>query len=129
MLNLDQRRAYHAYNCVSEVTNLKEYKVLVNGLGPNIIRSGLVAALAFLQRYRSPDVKKQFAQHIASGLPQEWKVPNELDEFVAHVRKVDNMQYMLITREIMRLTLWFKRAVQASDQSPSDQSPADARRQ
>ncbi len=119
MLNLDQRRAYHAYSCVSQVAagDLKEYKILVNGLGPNIIRSGLVAALAFLQRYRSAAVKEKFAHHIASGLPEEWETPHDLDGLIAYVRVVDNMQYMLITREIMRLTLWFKRAIQASDQT------------
>lgn len=116
MLNRDQERAQHAYKRVAEIPpmQLKEYKVFVNGLGPNIIRSGLVAAVAFIQRNRS-DLRDQFASDIASGLPTQWKVPLNLPGLAEHVRQVPHDQYMLLTREILRLSLWFKRAVQAHD--------------
>jgi CRISPR-associated protein Cmr5 len=120
MLNRDQQRAPHAYQCVAKVSgNLKEYKIFVNGLGPNIIRSGLVAAIAFIQRNRS-DLRDQFASDIASGLYPQWEVPTNLPDLAKHVREVPHDQYMLLTREILRLSLWFKRAVQAHDSSDTN---------
>ena len=118
MLNQDQQRAQHAYKCVADVAlapgMLKEYKILVNGLGPNIIRSGLVAAIAFVQRNKS-NLCEQFASDIASGLPAQWRVPANLPDLAEYVRDVPHDQYMMITREILRLSLWFKRAAQAHD--------------
>lgn len=50
----DQQRALHAYNAVATVQRQqqKDYEIAVNDLGANILRSGLCAAIASVQRRR-----------------------------------------------------------------------------
>jgi len=116
-LTRDQHRACHAYKRVGQLkseNDIKDYKVLVNGLGPNVIRSGLVAAIAFLQRDKSSATKNQFAADLADAYPLEFGIPKTgLDELARHIRHLDPDQYMLVTRETLKLALWFKRALQA----------------
>lgn len=114
-LTRDQQRASHAYHRVGQIRNsqLKDYKVLVNSLGPNIIRGGLMAAIAFLQRDKSTEARERFACDLAEGLPPEFRLPSDLNLLARRIRELELDDYMLVTRETLKLTQWFKRALQA----------------
>lgn len=62
----DQKRAAHAYKCVSEVepSLRKDYNARVNGLGAQVIRSGLAATVAFLERDRDSAAVKLLFKHL-----------------------------------------------------------------
>jgi len=112
-LTRDQERASHAYKSVANVTGqVKEYKVLVNALGPNVVRSGFAAAIAFLQRTNNV-ARDQFARDLASGFPRELQMGSDLTTLSQRVRTMPIEDYMLATREALKLAQWFKRALQA----------------
>lgn len=109
----DQKRALHAYDAVSQVPTdqQKDYKIAVNDLGANILRSGLCAAIASVQRLGNrADV---LLGHLASaGVPG---LENTTARNLAHrVRELDADSYMMATREILQVATWLKRAVQAT---------------
>jgi len=112
----DQIRAQHAYACVGRVAEADraDYRVSVNYLGTNIMRSGLAAAVAFLQR-RKDAAAKQLIRDLASA-----SIPGLVDTsgetFPERVRDLDLEVYMLATRETLKVAQWFKRAVQATFQ-------------
>lgn len=118
-LTRDQERAEHAYTRVKTVGEaaLADYKIAVNGLGPNVIRSGLAGALAFLQRSRS-DAAEDFGRDLALGLPTELEMGQSLEQLALKVFAADVATYMLVTRECLKLAVWFKRAVQARGTAP-----------
>jgi len=95
----------------------EDYRTAVNGLGPNIIRSGLVGALAFLQRDKSSDAVRALFSHLAgAGVPQ--LVPQRDSDPAAWipttVRELPLDEYMPATREMLRVIQWLKLAVQAT---------------
>lgn len=109
MMTRDQQRAQHAYQCVGKVeeNNRKDYKVQVNSFGANVLRSGLAAAVGFLER----DKASLFLEHLAGA-----NIPNlegAGDKFPERVRELPLAEYMLATREALKMALWFRRAVQA----------------
>lgn len=117
-LTRDQKRACHAYERVKQVQKeeLKDYRVLINSLGPNIIRSGLVASLSFLQRYKGDKAKQHVACDLSKGLKLCGVLEEEYDnvnDFADCVRKLGSEKYMLTTRETLKLVQWLKRALQA----------------
>jgi CRISPR-associated protein Cmr5 len=111
----DQRRALHAYEAVGRVAADKQtrdnYKTAVNNLGANILRSGLCAAIASVQR--SSNGGGALLSHLASagvtGL--EGATAGELPK---RVRELDADGYMIATREMMQVAVWLKRAAQAT---------------
>lgn len=109
----DQQRALHAYDSVAKVQReqQKDYKIAVNDLGANILRSGLCAAIASVQRLGNRgDV---LLWHLASaGVPGlEHATAQNLAE---RVRGLDADSYVIATRELLQVATWLKRAVQAS---------------
>lgn len=111
----DQQRALHAYGAIDSVPSDKQsrenYKIAVNDLGANILRSGLCAAIASVQRLGNRgDV---LLGHLASaGVPG-------LEDATAQnlaqcVRELDADSYMMATRELLQVATWLKRAVQAT---------------
>ncbi len=109
----DQQRALHAYDAVAQVPTdqQKDYKIAVNDFGANILRSGLCAAIASVQRLGNrADV---LLGHLASaGVPG---LENTTAKSLAHrVRELDADSYMMATREILQVATWLKRAVQAT---------------
>lgn len=115
MLTRDQVRAQHAYACVKAAKDdgcLEDYKILVNSLGANVMRSGLAAAIAFLEREKRKEVTL-FLNHLAAA-----KIPGldgtNAQTLPAKVRALQLQDYMLATRELLRVVLWFRRAVQAA---------------
>lgn len=113
MLIRDQARALYAYGCVDKVPKdqQKDYKIAVNDLGANILRSGLCAALATVQRLG--DRGELLLQHLAGS-----SVPGledaKADDLVERVRKLDADAYMIASREMLQVAMWLKRATQAT---------------
>lgn len=122
MITRDQQRAKHAYERVEKVPEKEQndYKVHVNSFGANILRSGLAAAVGFLER----DKAWLFLDHMAdAGIPN-LQVPRDESsdkraceerarEFSKRVRELELADYMLATREALKIALWFRRAIQA----------------
>lgn len=124
MLTRDQKRAKHAYACVKRLSTGQRdnYKVLVNGLGANILRSGLAATIAFLERENREEAKlllKDLDDAEIPGLEPKGNL-----SFPDRVRELDLDKYMLATREMLRVVLWFRRAVQADPKAPEPKEKA-----
>ncbi len=109
----DQERALHAYEAVGKVPKekRKDYQVAVNDLGANILRSGLCAAIASIQRVG--DRGKLLAEHLATaGVPGLHGA--SAGTLAERVRQLDTDAYMIATRELLQVAMWLKRAVQAT---------------
>ena len=117
----DQKRAAHAYKCVSEVepSLRKDYNARVNGLGAQVIRSGLAATVAFLERDRDSAAVKLLFKHLLDanipGVKRDPRTPAQDETRVVpdSVRALELEDYMLATQEFLAVALWFRRAVQA----------------
>jgi len=113
MQHRDQLRALHAYNAVAQVptSQQKDYKIAVNDLGANILRSGLCAAIASVQRVGNRG--GVLLGHLASaGVPGlDGATAENLGQ---RVRELDADSYMMATRELLQVATWLKRAVQAT---------------
>ena len=110
----DQQRALVAYRLVASVTQSQaDYKIVVNNLGANIIRMGLSASLADLQR-RGERGGNKLLDHLGQT-PTRLLQGQNYDHVTlpAHVRSLTTAQYMRLTREILQFAVWLKRAVQA----------------
>lgn len=113
----NQLRAAYAYDRLDAVKRddrLKDYKILVNSMGPNVVRSGLVAAVAFLQRTSSRE-RERFGRDLAQAFPHTLEMGDSLDTMARRVRKMSVQDYMIATRECLHIVQWFKRAAQALD--------------
>ncbi|HYH97867.1 type III-B CRISPR module-associated protein Cmr5 [Hyalangium sp.] len=114
-LTRDQRRALHAYQCVERVPagEREDYKTRVGDLGSTVLRNGLAAALAFLEREQDKKAVVRLLGDLASaGIPGLSSVPAE--KLPGKVRDLELRSYMLATREVLHLAVWFQRAVQAT---------------
>lgn len=114
MLLRDQQRALHAYGAVAKVQRdqQRDYKIAVNDLGANILRSGLCAAIASVQR-RPGVCGHVLLEHLASagvvGLESA-----SAEDLALRIRELDADGYMMATRELLKVATWLKRAVQAT---------------
>ena len=111
----DQMRAHHAYACVAQVpvAERDDYRVLVHAFGPNVMRSGLAAALTFVEREKGKrQAADRFLGHLGSaGVPG---LEGAGAGVASRVRDwLDTEDYMLATRELLAVSVWLKRAVQA----------------
>ena len=115
----DQERARHAYSCVQDVarggpTQARDYLIAVADLGAHILRSGLAAALASLQREKDGRGGRVLLHLARAGLPGvAWNGADNTDAFVEAVWQLDADAYMLATREALRVAAWLRRAAQA----------------
>lgn len=116
----DQRFALHAYQAVAsvEAKAKKDYKIAVFDFGTNVLRSGLAAAVATLERRDDQGVKCLQRHLAAAGIVGLTGATAET--LPDRVRELDVDGYIMATRELLHLTLWLKRAVQATikDSSP-----------
>ncbi|MBY0552126.1 MAG: type III-B CRISPR module-associated protein Cmr5 [Candidatus Obscuribacterales bacterium] len=109
----DQQRAIYAYKAVELLPKerLSDYKITVNSLGANILRIGLSAALAAVERLgekRATLLLGHLAGASISGLES-----STAKDFTKVVRNLPTDDYILATREVLRLVSWLKRATQA----------------
>lgn len=113
----DQECARRAYEFVDKVQkdDQKDYKIAVNDLGAAILRSGLAAAMASLERLkkRGELIRGHLATLLgAARLPGlEGATGATLPSMV---RKLPVDGYMLATREALQIATWLKRAAQAT---------------
>jgi len=109
----DQQRALHAYQSVDGVPALQrgEYATAVHDLGANLLRSGLCAALAAIQRLgaRGAPLLQHLATADVPGLAGA--TPKDL---ARRARELDAHAYIIATREMIHVAVWLKRAVQAT---------------
>ncbi|MGQ9588960.1 MAG: type III-B CRISPR module-associated protein Cmr5 [Planctomycetota bacterium] len=108
----DQRVALFAYDVVGKLgkSELDDYAIVVNDFGSNVLRSGLCAALAALERDkagRGGILLEHLAQAEIAGLEGK-------KEVASAVRELDVTRYMLVTREVLRIATWLKKALQAA---------------
>jgi CRISPR-associated protein Cmr5 len=114
-LTRDQQRARHAYQCVERVPEAEraDYGTRVSSLGGTVLRNGLAAALAFLEREKEKKAVERLLGDLATagipGLPTMKGL-----ELPGKVRNLELRGYMLATREVLQLVVWFQRAVQAT---------------
>lgn len=109
----DQRRALHAYESVGKVPKAqqKDYEIAVDDLGANILRSGLCAAIAAVQRLGTRG--DLLLGHLAAaGVPGLEGVAAK--DVARCVRELDADAYMIATREMLEVAVWLKRAMQAT---------------
>lgn len=111
MQSRDQRRAAYAYQCVEAVSgdDRKEYKLMVNDLGTNILRLGLVGAMAALLRRKQPGL---LVGHLG-GAEIPGLTARDGNGLMRQIQQLDLSSYMLATREALRVVVWLKRAAQA----------------
>lgn len=117
MRTRDQERAIFAYQRVKDVEGqLRDaYKGRVRGLGPLVMRSGLVTALSVLQRDKKEgDVKALFGHLARARIPGlEAEEDRAAEQLCDQARELDLEGTMLATRELLKVTLWLKRAAEA----------------
>lgn len=125
----DLERARRTFACADEVATevRKPYRSRAHALGPNILRSGLAAAVTFVEREAGTNTAEQrAAQDLLSHLAKA-KLPglegSSVHDFADKLRKLDADHYILATREALALCLWLRRAVQAW---PDEQTAAPA---
>jgi CRISPR-associated protein Cmr5 len=109
----DQRRALHAYEAVGKVpkNDRNDYEIAVSDLGANILRSGLCAAIAAVQRLGSRG--ELLLEHLASaGVPGLERATAK--DLAKRMRELDVDAYIIATREMLQVAVWLKRAVQAT---------------
>ncbi len=109
----DQARARFAYERVEAVPGAerKDYQNAVLALGAGILRVGLLAALAEVQR--TGDRGQRLLDDLARA-----KIPDltcrDGSELVRKVRQLDVDAYMVATRETLAVVAWLRRACQAT---------------
>jgi CRISPR-associated protein Cmr5 len=127
MLTRDQHRAQFAYRAVEYITDeaqRKDYKIAVHAFGAEILRSGLAAAMAGLERREGKGDRLRsdlanpnagipgLVQPNRSDIPILQVAPTK-DNLSAKIRSLPLDDYILATRETLQIVLWLKRAVQA----------------
>jgi CRISPR-associated protein Cmr5 len=109
----DQERARFAYERVAAVPQAErdDYENAVLGLGADILRVGLLAALAAVQRLekRGERLLDDLAAAKIPGLGAK-----DGAQLVERARELDVDGYMIATRETLALVSWLRRACQAT---------------
>lgn len=109
----DQARARFAYARVAAVpeSERKDYENAVLALGADILRVGLLAALAAVQRLdkRGERLLADLARAAIPGLSAE-----DGKSLVEKARNLPVDAYMIATRETLAVVSWLRRACQAS---------------
>ncbi|MCU0683415.1 MAG: type III-B CRISPR module-associated protein Cmr5 [Polyangiaceae bacterium] len=114
LVTRDQHFALHAYASVALVKNeaRESYKIAVHDFGTYLVRGGLAAAMAALERSKGAGARCLLGHLADAGLVGLAKA--NADELPARVRALGLDAYVMASRESLHLTLWLKRAVQAS---------------
>ncbi len=119
MRTLDQRRMTVAHNAFLPLSaaDRKLWEGLVNGLGAEVQRCGLLQALAFLHR-RSSERERELVGTLCTLIAQHLKQMRHLTDeqsrgpLLTTVRDLPVDAYMRVTREVIELSVWLKRSAQ-----------------
>jgi CRISPR-associated protein Cmr5 len=112
----DQLRARHAYASVASVPHRDrdDYRIAVNSFGAHVIRTGLCAAIAWLQRADTKGADLFLGHLDAAGIRGlAAAAGGGKASFADRVHAADAADYMIATRDTLALVVWFRRAVQA----------------
>lgn len=109
----DRRRAALAHRCLQGLPagEFDDYKIAVNSLGAYVMRNGLAAAIAWLERDKSKAATKSLFAHLADA--EIMGLGASADGLPQAVRDLDAPGYMLASRDFLNVVTWFRRAVQA----------------
>src|SRR3546814_1727924 len=132
MTTRDQQRALHAYASARVVPkpDREDYRIAVNGFGADSLRSGLAVAMAALERQRGRRGTTLFLDHLAAaGVPIRTGADGANRSGGSRhgesrsvtgaglpdaVRALSLDDYMLASREFLRVAAWFRRAMAAT---------------
>ncbi len=128
----EQVRAERAYVRVGEVARDKsgladEYKAIANGFGALVLKNGLVAALAFVQRSGNTDARDRYLDDLAGAKVPGLEGATKTDLF-QRVLALDVSAYMLATRELLAVALWLRRAAQVTLEGADEKKEAGGAR-
>lgn len=113
----DQERARFAYERVARVpkSEQKDYQNAVLALGADILRVGLLAALAAVQRLNNAGSKQLLDDLGEAKIPGlEGNRGDNGAELARLARALDVDTYMIATRETLAVVAWLRRACQAT---------------
>lgn len=108
---IENGRASYAFGAVTDVKtkkNSKEYRSVALKFPFLIKNNGLANALAFVLASKEKKGYSNLAEHIVGWVKENEGIDN-LEELVEKVLAMDTVNYMLYTKEIMKLALWLKR--------------------
>jgi CRISPR-associated protein Cmr5 len=121
----EQQRALWAYKLVEGVSQQdrsvqEAFKITANRLGAHIMREGLASTMAFLLRDGRGGHTTAVNLLLEGLVNQDAKLPvlkvtpqTTSLEFMKQILGLDANGYMLVTRELLKMALWLKRANQA----------------
>ncbi len=90
----------------------KTWKTHVMGFGTNVQRCGLLQALAFLRRDEQA-VYNAIESTLKAHLKERGFIAQKsAGDLLEVVRTLPSMEYMTVSREVLALSLWIKRAAQ-----------------
>ena len=125
-LTLEQRRIHVAYSCTraflsrtqDEAKHKKiqeDWRTAVMGFGMNVLRCGLCQGIAFLIRDASEqDVATHLLSYLRKHLISCGFLPaSKHRDLFEQVSELATPDYLLVTREILAVSTWLCRAVQA----------------
>lgn len=119
-MRLDQERMKRAYRAIEQTTGSQRevWMRAAEGLGPEIQRAGLLQALAFLHRGPTKAIAPALCAAIREHLVGRGHLSGtgHAQGFLVEVRDLGRTDYMRITREVLALSIWFKRAAQVLKQ-------------
>ena len=120
-LTLEQQRIQVAYDATRAYlqaqpgpANKKNWKTAVMSFGSEVQRCGLLQAIAFLARDESEEVAGKIQGTMRDHLIQRGMLASDAHaNLLQAVSALDVLDYMLVTREVLALALWFRRSAQA----------------
>lgn len=112
-MNRDKARAVMAYGHYAAVPagSRDKYKIVVNGFCGTMVRGGLASAMSYLERLGQ--AANLFRDHLATALSPMMSGPVNGQNLPSAVRALPDDSYMLVSREALRVMVWYKRAIQA----------------
>lgn len=139
-VDLKTTRMTYAYECAEESLEKGQetagnYKSYVRKMPALIMNNGLISALAFARQKGKGDGDNQ--KDIAWGLLfshfRDWIKKSPVahvcvfsDDLLADLLKQDSRNILLISRELMALLVWMKRAVEIKIEDPKEKVLPDA---
>lgn len=120
-LTLEQHRVQVAYATTEAFLGngptperQKNWKTAVMDFGTQVQRCGLLQAVAFLKRDADQQVHQALLPAIRQHLITRGMLKNNCpDDLFVVAKALESRQYMLVSREVLALSAWVKRATQS----------------
>ena len=111
---LEQRRAEDAWNRAACYG--KDHVTLAKGLPALIMNSGLMQTMAFLNEKGSKSSQNHcddVAKDIRAWLHERFDVPEDFEEFMAHLMQADSSHFQAINSEAFAWLRWMRQMAAA----------------